>query len=60
MPKVEVRSERDLEKSLKYFKRSCLKEGIFRECRERRHFVKPSQKRREKAKNSKSNSKKKF
>ena len=22
----------------------CLKEGIFRECRERRHFVKPSQK----------------
>ncbi len=50
MPKVEVRSERDLEKSLKYFKRGCIKEGIFRECRERRHFVKPSQKRREKAK----------
>ena len=50
MTKIEIHGERDFEKSLKRFKRRCIKEGIFRECRERRHFVKPSQKRREKGK----------
>jgi len=50
MPKIEISGGRDFEKSLKRFKRLCIKEGIFRECRERRHFVKPSQKRREKGK----------
>jgi len=53
MAKIEIYNERDFEKSLKRFKIRCIKEGIFRECRERRHFVKPSQKRREKVKRSK-------
>ncbi|MBN1405348.1 MAG: 30S ribosomal protein S21 [Candidatus Omnitrophica bacterium] len=53
MAKIEIENERYFEKSLKRFKRSCIKEGIFKECRERRHFVKPSQKRREKGKRKK-------
>ena len=53
MAKVEIRSDKDLERSLKRFKRDCMKEGIFKECRERRHFVKPSQKRRERGKGKK-------
>jgi len=53
MAKVEIHNERDFEKYLKRFKMRCLKEGIFRECRERRHYVKPSQKRRDKAKRKK-------
>ena len=50
MARIEIRSEREFERSLKRFKMRCLKEGIFKECRERRHFVKPSQKRRERGK----------
>ena len=53
MAKIEIYNERDFEKSLKRFKMRCLKEGILKECRERRHFVKPSQKRREKGKKRK-------
>jgi len=53
MAKIEIYGDRDFERSLKRFKMRCIKEGIFRECRERRHFVKPSQKRRAKAKQKK-------
>lgn len=53
MAKIEIHNQGDFERSLKRFKMRCIKEGILRECRERRHYVKPSQKRREKAKRNK-------
>ena len=53
MAKITIYRREDFERSLKRFKMRCLKEGIFRECRERRHYVKPSQKRREKGKGKK-------
>ena len=46
MPKVTIDRREDLEKALKQLKARCKKEGIFRECKERRHYVKPSVKKR--------------
>jgi len=53
MAKVTINRKEDLEKVLKQFKRRCVREGIFRECRERRHYVKPSLKRRKSIKSPK-------
>ncbi|MBU4306148.1 MAG: 30S ribosomal protein S21 [Candidatus Omnitrophica bacterium] len=36
----------DIEKALRSFKWHCKKEGILRECKERRHYTKPSAKKR--------------
>ena len=38
----------NFEKALRNFKRRCMREGVLKEFRERRHYVKPSKKRREK------------
>jgi small subunit ribosomal protein S21 len=53
MAKVAVYGSENLEKALKNFKRRCVREGIFRECRERQHYIKPSKKRREKRRKKK-------
>ncbi len=53
MPKVVVERKEDLEKALKQLKARCKKEGIFKECKERRHYVKPSVKKRAERKNVK-------
>ncbi len=55
MAKVVVYGNENLEKALKTFKMRCKREGIFQQCKERRHYVKPSVKRRQ----SKINRKKK-
>jgi small subunit ribosomal protein S21 len=46
MAKVNVNRKEDLEKELKRLKRLCVQEGIFKECRDRRHYLKPSEKKR--------------
>ncbi|OGW75017.1 MAG: 30S ribosomal protein S21 [Omnitrophica bacterium RBG_13_46_9] len=51
MAKVIIYGRENFEKALKHFKRRCLQEGIFRECRDRRHYIKPSKKKRDKRKN---------
>ena len=47
MPKVIVYGKENLEKALKTFKARCKREGIFQQCKEKRHYVKPSVKRRQ-------------
>jgi len=51
MAKVTVHKKEEFEKALKQFKRICIREGIFRECRERMHYTKPSVKKRRSLKN---------
>lgn len=46
MAKVSIDSKQNLEKALRTFKRQCKQEGIFAECKERRHYTKPSVKKR--------------
>ncbi len=50
LPKVDVRKGEPLERALRRLKRKLESEGILRELRERRHYEKPSEKRRKKAK----------
>ena len=50
MPKVDVRRGEPLDRALRRLKRKLENEGILRELRERRHYEKPSEKRRKKAK----------
>jgi len=50
---VIVQRKEDLEKALKQFKMRCKREGIFKECKDRRHFVKPSEQKRVNAKKRK-------
>jgi len=47
---VDVRRGEPLERALRRLKRKLESEGILRELRERRHYEKPSEKRRKKAK----------
>lgn len=53
MAEVKIETNRDFEKALRGFKLQCKREGIVKRCRERQYYTKPSQKRREKAKNKK-------
>ncbi len=50
VPKVDVRRGEPLDRALRRLKRKLENEGILRELRERRHYEKPSEKRRKKAK----------
>ncbi|MCP4652011.1 MAG: 30S ribosomal protein S21 [Candidatus Omnitrophica bacterium] len=50
MAEVTIERREDFERALRKFKVQCKREGILKEYRERQHYVKPSQKRREKAK----------
>ena len=53
MAKINVSEKKSLEKALWDFKRQCKKEGIIQSCKERRHYTKPSVKRRHAAIKSK-------
>lgn len=46
MPRVEIKENESLEKALRRFKRKIEKEGILKALRERKHYEKPSEKRR--------------
>ena len=53
MAEVRIETSRDFEKALRAFKMQCKKEGIVKKFRERQYYIKPSQRRREKAKRKK-------
>lgn len=49
MPEVKVRKGETIEKALRRLKKKLDREGVMREIRARRHFEKPSERRRRKA-----------
>lgn len=49
MAKVTIDERQNLERALRSFKTQCKREGILRECKERRHYTKPSARRRQAA-----------
>ena len=50
MSEVEVRKDESFEAALRRFKKKIEQEGILREVRDRKHYEKPSERRRKKAK----------
>lgn len=49
MPEIEVRKDESFESALRRFKKKIEQEGILREVRDRKHYEKPSERRRKKA-----------
>ncbi len=49
MPEVEVRKDESFEAALRRFKRQIEQEGILRELRDRKHYEKPSERKRKKS-----------
>jgi small subunit ribosomal protein S21 len=47
MARITLDRSKDLEKALRSFRNRCKREGIFQECKERRHYIKPSTKKRQ-------------
>ncbi|MBN3038807.1 MAG: 30S ribosomal protein S21 [Candidatus Omnitrophica bacterium] len=50
MPRVEVKSNEPLEKALRRFKRKIEREGILKQIRARKHYEKPSERKRKRKK----------
>ncbi len=53
LPQIEVRKDESFESALRRFKKQIENEGILRELRERKHYEKPSERKRKKAKRRK-------
>jgi len=53
MPEIEIRKDESFESALRRFKRKIEQDGILKEIRDRKHYEKPSERRRKKAKSSK-------
>jgi small subunit ribosomal protein S21 len=49
LPQIEVRKDESFEAALRRFKRQIEHEGILKEIRERKHYEKPSERRRKRA-----------
>ena len=54
MPEIEIRKDESFEAALRRFKKKIEQEGILREVRDRKHYEKPSERKRKKAKSSSS------
>lgn len=50
MPEVEVKKDESFESALRRFKKKIEQEGILREVRDRKHYEKPSERKRKKTK----------
>ncbi|MFA5096924.1 MAG: 30S ribosomal protein S21 [Candidatus Omnitrophota bacterium] len=50
MPEVEVKRDESFESALRRFKKKIEQEGILREVRDRKHYEKPSERKRKRAK----------
>jgi small subunit ribosomal protein S21 len=48
MAEVKIGEKDNFEKAMRVFKRQCQKEGFLNECKERRFYSKPSEKKRKK------------
>jgi len=53
LSEVEVKKDESFESALRRFKKKIEQEGILREVRDRKHYEKPSERRRKKAKERK-------
>jgi small subunit ribosomal protein S21 len=49
LPQIEIRKDESFEAALRRFKRQIEQEGILKEVRERKHYEKPSERKRKKA-----------
>lgn len=50
MSKIEIRKDESFESALRRFKRKIEQEGILRELRDRKHYEKPSERKRKRLK----------
>ena len=50
MPRVEVKHNEPLEKALRRFKRKIEREGILKQIKDRKHYEKPSERKRKRKK----------
>jgi len=50
LPEVEVKRDESFEAALRRFKKKIEQEGILREVRDRKHYEKPSERKRKRAK----------
>jgi len=50
LPEVEVKRDESFESALRRFKKKIEQEGILREVRDRKHYEKPSERKRKRAK----------
>ena len=46
MLEVRIRADESIDKALRRFKKQCNREGLSKEIKKRKHYVKPSEKRR--------------
>ena len=53
MSEIEVRKDESFESALRGFKKKIEREGILREIKERKHYEKPSEKKRKKTRGRK-------
>ena len=53
MPQIEIRKDESFESALRRFKKKIEQEGILREVRDRKHYEKPSERKRKKIKGRK-------
>jgi len=53
LPGIEVRKDESFEAALRRFKKKIEQEGIIREVRDRKHYEKPSERKRKRMKKSK-------
>lgn len=53
MPKIEIRKDESFEAALRRFNRQIEQEGILREIRQRKHYEKPSERKRKKTRRTK-------
>jgi small subunit ribosomal protein S21 len=52
LPEVEIKKDESFESALRRFKKKIEQEGILREVRDRKHYEKPSERRRKRAKST--------
>jgi len=52
LPEIEIRKDESFEAALRRFKKKIEQEGILREVRERKHYEKPSERKRKKQRRS--------
>ena len=50
LPEIEVKKDESIESALRRFKKKIEQEGILREVRDRKHYEKPSERKRKRAK----------
>lgn len=49
MPRIEIKKDESFESALRKFKKQIENEGILKELRDRKHYEKPSERKRKKA-----------